>query len=340
MACYYDTTNWNEKPFFNTKGTRNKCVVTNPENNIDYYFKTSMMKEGKNYKPEFWSEIIASEIGRSLGFNVLEYNIAKHGKDVGCLSQSMISDEESLTEGVSLLTGYDNTYNPKDKASYSAYTFDFIHRALEHFQWGEHINDIIKIVIFDSLIGNSDRHQENWGFITTLNPIATIIKDINRTLISKLSLFLRKKKKNVKEIEINIELAPMQGRFAPIYDSGCCLAREKSDEDVTKLLRDSLMFDSYINRGKAEIRWGERGEKLNHFSLIKEIRKEYKQTVDNEIHRIIEVFNPNKIREIIFNIDIALPDDLKASYALSEERKELIYRLVNNRFNRLKEVLL
>ena len=85
---------------------------------------------------------------------------------------------------------------------------------------------------------------------------------------------------------------------------------------------------------------GERGEKLNHFARIKEIRKAYKETVDNEIRRIIEVFNPNNIREIIFNIDIALPDDLKASYALSEERKELIYRLIINRFNRLKEVLL
>ena len=100
------------------------------------------------------------------------------------------------------------------------------------------------------------------------------------------------------------------------------------------------MFDSYINRGKSEIRWGERGEKLNHFALIKEIRRAYKETVDNEIRRIIEVFNPNNIREIIFNIDIALPDDLKASYALSEERKELIYRLINSRFNRLKEILL
>ena len=337
MARYYDITNWSEKPFFNTKGTRNKCVVTNPENNTDYYFKTSMIKEGKNYKPEFWSEIIASEVGRFLGFNVLEYNIAKHGNDVGCLSQSMNSDEESLTEGISLLTGYDNTYNPNDKTSYSAYTFDFIRKALEYFQWGEYVDDIIKIVIFDSLIGNSDRHQENWGFVTTLNPVA---KDTNKTLISKVTFFLKKRKKDIKKIEINIEIAPMQGRFAPIYDSGCCLAREKSDEDVTKLLRDSLMFDSYVNRGKAEIRWGENGEKLNHFALIKEIRKEYKQIVDDEIRRVTEAFNTNKIREIIFNIDNTLPDELKTSYALSEERKELIYRLLNNRFNRLKEILL
>lgn len=50
MAKFYDITEWNEKPFFNTKGTRNKCVVSNPEDDCVYFFKTSMLKEGKDYK--------------------------------------------------------------------------------------------------------------------------------------------------------------------------------------------------------------------------------------------------------------------------------------------------
>lgn len=338
MARYYDTTNWSEKPFFNTKGTRSKCVVINPDNNTDYYFKTSMIKEGKNYKYEFWSEIIASEIGRALGFNVLEYNIAKHGDDVGCLSQSMNTDGQSLTEGTNILTGYDNTYTPQDKISYSAYTFDFIHKALKHYHWEESINDIIKVVIFDSIIGNSDRHQENWGFITTINP-PPLVKDTNNTLVGKLTSLLRAKKNDVNDIEKNNGLVPMQGWFAPIYDSGCCLAREKLDEDVVKLLHNTLMFESYINRGKSEIRWGEKGEKLNHFSLIKEIRKKHGGIVDAEINRVTKVFNQDNIQEIIFNIDNALPKELN-SYALTEERKELILKLICHRFIRLKEVLL
>lgn len=47
MANFYDITEWNEKPFFNTKGTRNKCVVSNPEDDSVYFFKTSMLKEGE-----------------------------------------------------------------------------------------------------------------------------------------------------------------------------------------------------------------------------------------------------------------------------------------------------
>lgn len=46
MAKFYDITEWNEKPFFNTKGTRNKCVISDPADDSVYFFKTSMLKEG------------------------------------------------------------------------------------------------------------------------------------------------------------------------------------------------------------------------------------------------------------------------------------------------------
>src|SRR5574344_900154 len=99
MAKFLDITNWNEKPYFNTKGTRNKCVVSDPKDESLYFFKTSLLKDKKDYKTEFWSEIISSEIGRYLGFNVLEYNIAKHRDELGCISKSMNTENECLTEG-------------------------------------------------------------------------------------------------------------------------------------------------------------------------------------------------------------------------------------------------
>jgi hypothetical protein len=38
MAKFYDITEWNEKPFFNTKGTRNKCVISDPADDSVYFF--------------------------------------------------------------------------------------------------------------------------------------------------------------------------------------------------------------------------------------------------------------------------------------------------------------
>lgn len=338
MAQFYDITDWNEKPFFNTKGTRNKCVVNNPLDNSDYYFKTSMMKEGKNYKSEFWSEIVASEVGRFLGFNVLEYNIARHGKDIGCISKSMNTEQECLTEGISLLTGYDNTYKPEDKSSYSTYTFQFIKSALVSYNLIENIRDIINTIIFDSLIGNSDRHQENWGFITPYKERKSL--KVKNTITDKIISRIKKLKDNLKKENQNILTLNMEGKYAPIYDSGCCLGREKSDEAIIQMLKDDCMLESFINRGKSEIRWGDKGEKLNHFELIKKIREEYKSIVDNEINRVINMFDSDKIYNIVLNIDKELPDDLKIEFGLLKERKQLICKLIEKRYLRLKGIIL
>lgn len=62
MAEFFDISNWNEKPWFGTKGSRSKSVVENPETGALCYFKTSLFKPDKDYKYEFWSEIIIDNI--------------------------------------------------------------------------------------------------------------------------------------------------------------------------------------------------------------------------------------------------------------------------------------
>jgi hypothetical protein len=54
MADFYDITSWNEKPWYQTGGTRSKVIVENPANKSDYYFKTSLKRELKDYKYEYW----------------------------------------------------------------------------------------------------------------------------------------------------------------------------------------------------------------------------------------------------------------------------------------------
>lgn len=50
--------------------------------------------------------------------------------------------------------------------------------------------------------------------------------------------------------------------------------------------------------------------------------------------------NENKIRDIIFNIDKELPNDLRKEYGLSSYRKELIFKLIKERILRLKNIIL
>lgn len=351
MANFYDISDWNERPYINTKGTRNKCIVIEPDSGAEYYFKTSICKGAMDYKPEFWSEIIASKVGQALGFIVLDYNIAKHKDEIGCLSKSMINEGECLTEGVSLLTGFDNTYRPLEKKSYSLYTFQFIYDAISCFGLSKYIDDIIRTIIFDALIGNSDRHQENWAFITP-NQEKTLTSEETKSFLFKLKGRFKNiqnfahRSSNSSKISSNSldksRILNIDGKYAPIYDSGCCLAREKSEEAVKKMLNNRIMFDSFINRGQSEIRWEGVKKKLNHFELIKYIKEEYDLVVVNTINNVIALYDEKKIRAIVYNIDNALPQEFKEDerWFLSNNRKELICRLIDERYKRLKSIIL
>ena len=240
-----------------------------PETNEEYFFKGSKETPSGEirYPTEFWSEIVSSKIGNFLGFEMLDYNIAfdkKHTQKIGCISKSMIlHSENKLTEGIQYLTGFNSKYNPeKDKKDY---TFQFIVDALTHFDLQIYIDKIIEIIIFDAIIGNSDRHQENWGVIMNYKQA---IKEINKELLKekfgfwdKLDMkfrrlmnesFIMMHRDKLKLSKTNLKLHSMitPHQFSPIYDSGCCLGREHEEDRVEKLINNSQMLEAYINKGQ------------------------------------------------------------------------------------------
>ena len=220
MVKYYDISNWEDHPYFGTGGTRDKEVVENPDDGNLYYFKTSLKKQVIDYTYEFWSEIIASEIGKALGLDILHYDVAKRGNKLGCLSKSMIDPQkEALQEGYKWLTGFEEEYDIKDK---EAYTFQIIERLLtSKFPKEGFIYNIIKIIVFDCIIGNEDRHQENWSIV------------VSNKLVDRNKLF--RKKQTVTETTYS---------FAPIYDSGSSMGRELTDERVAKMLKDNMQLEA------------------------------------------------------------------------------------------------
>ena len=316
MAKFYDISDWQELDFYNTGGTRNKAVFENPNTGELYYFKTSLKKEDRDYKYEFWSEILASEIGEELSFNTLPYDIAycknKEGEGkIGCLSKSMVdTNKEKFSEGINYLRAYDPNYDPKDEKS--SYTFNFIEKALDNSLLRGEMYHLVKTIIFDSLIGNGDRHQENWGFI---------IPNYQN-----------------EDEDFKILIESLMSSFTPIYDSGSSLGRELTDERVDLLLRDSTMLEAYINRSDSKIRW--ENKKISHFDLLKRIIEEttYKEIVEDEIKRIGEIFNTEIIDSVVDNVNVALPENLE-QYKLPENRKQLIKFFVSLRYERLMKIL-
>jgi hypothetical protein len=349
-ATFTDISYWHKNEFYSTGGTRSKYIASEPETNDEYFFKGSKETlDGEiRYPTEFWSEIVSSKIGQFLGFPMLDYDIAydsKHRQKIGCLSKSMVlSSKNKLTEGISYLTGFNSKYNPeKDKEEY---TFQFICNALKSFSLDDYIKNIIEIIVFDSIIGNSDRHQENWGILSAIEQDENIVKEQIHSAFDKIKNKIKKLSSNSSKeetkihVKINSEYVTYTYyyQFAPIYDSGCCLGREHTDEKILKMLNDSQMIDSYIRKGESEIHWEGSLKKRKHLELVTLLLKDYPDETKNYISRTKEKYKPEVIKELINNIDKNIPDDL-INFKLSETRKQLMFKLVTLRIENLIQLL-
>lgn len=350
MPLLFDKTSWNRQEWQNTGGTRNKKYVQSPQG-VNYYFKTSLYKPDKDYKYEFWSEIIAYEIGAILGFNVLKYDVAISNNQIGCLSEDMINQDKSiLNEGIRYLVAFDNTFNPSNRNQRKSYTFQLISDSLEYLGLQQFIKNVIEIIIFDAIIGNSDRHQENWATISDNTEVTSSKISSSKEYVKERSSLLDKLKglyKNstivnpsqIQEDRATLELlwGRRNVRFAPIYDNGSSLARECTDDKIHNMLNHKIEFDAYLYGGKSEIHWEQ--QKIKHIDLIRKINQKHSDTVKQVILRIKNCFDDVLIEKTVLGVDNIIPAEY-AKNKIPNERKELIVKLITLRIQSLLEEFL
>jgi hypothetical protein len=356
-TTFTDISGWHKNVHYSTGGTRSKYIALHPDMNEEYFFKGSKeTPQGEiRYPTEFWSEIVSSKIGQFLGFPMLDYNIAydsKHKQKIGCLSKSMVlNSKNKLTEGVAYLTGFNSKYIPSQHKN--DYTFQFICKALNKFYLGNYIDNIIEIIIFDCIIGNSDRHQENWGIIAYYQEIFdNIERDFKNNKVdffgkiknnfNKLlgEMLVQKHNTNYKlsksDLIAQADLAPH--KFAPIYDSGCCLGREHTNEKILKMLNDPQMIEAYVRKGESEIHWEGFFNKRKHFELVELLLEQYPIETKKYISRVKDKYKSESIKKIIENTDVNVPTNL-INFKLSETRKQLMFKLVTLRIEKLIQYL-
>jgi hypothetical protein len=343
---------WQEMKHLHSGGTRNKKILLD-ENGDLFYFKESYNNEnGKFYKYEFYSEIIASYIGEMIGLEVLQYEIAIYNTQIGCLSKSMISNiDEELIEGGKYLKAFDNSFILEDEKPKEKYTYQLILDALNHFKLTNiSQKKMIEMLLFDAIIGNSDRHQENWGYIAVNTSLSeafrelTNITDGKETMLPKWatkllrsSFFLKRlrSKEQKNEFEKTKLKLDRNLRFSPIYDSGCCLGREIEEERIIKMIQNDSQIDKYISKGMAEIHW--EGVKLSHFEMLKKLF-DMDKNLKERSKNIIEKFNINDLSNFILQIDINLPTEFN-NWEISNYRKDFIVKLLTLRKEKILQII-
>ena len=310
-ASFVDVTTWQEAQQYQTGGTREKRWLIHPTNYSYYFFKISIKKEVMDYPSEFWMEIIASKIGRLLGLEMLDYNIAKRNNMIGCISKNMVNKEGyALTELMYFLMGFQSTYNPE--SNQDKFTIQFVYDALKHYGLEKFMPKYIETLLFDCIIGNQDRHQENWGIITPTKTSQEI------------------KSKQDKNISWK------EAKVAPIYDSGSSLGREQNEDKIIQMLRDKNMMEAYINRYKPEVRLVE-GKKIRYDELVQHLLADehYNTLTRRIIDKFVNAYDKDQITYIVNHIDDNLPNEYNA-FKLTTARKEFVINLMTQRLNKLK----
>lgn len=182
---------------------------------------------------------------------------------------------DSLTEGVELIQAKYPFYNKdklKDNETGKVYSVQMIQNSLKIS--GE-MNEILQMIVFDCLIGNSDRHHSNWAEIFKME-----YRDGGFWFYCNIS---------------------------PLYDNGSSLCAYVNEENIQEILKDKMRFKALIDtKSKAMIGWDNK-RPIRHFELLQKIRENYYEETakwieivkcninDKSIDYILNEFNDNII---------------------------------------------
>ena len=155
-----------------------------------------------------------------------------------------------------------------------------------------------KVFIFDALIGNTDRHQDNWGILWHgLNPNES-------TAI-----------------------------FAPAFDNGTALGHEITEENLPNF-QDPTHVNRYINRGRHHFRWShDDPRRCGHIELITKLAQRHPELRGVMVHSLsfdIDELEAD-IRDLC-NFDVSVPLSVERSsfvLILVRERQQRLLAALN-----------
>lgn len=227
---------------------------------------------------EISSEKIAYELAKELGFECARAELAQ-GEDgtMGILNFLFTSPPKvTHTDAGAYLKTVDSSRS-------SFYTLSNIKSVLDDL--GDNLFcDFVRTMVFDALIGEQDRHEDNWGILSGNG---------NGVL-----------------------------RISPLYDNGCSLVRDFADENkIAEYESGRKNFEDYINRSKTllykELEYLVEGESMRygHFELIDRLIKSHSELVEDVLSNITSL-NDERIKSIVNRIPMQLLTECHKTYII------------------------
>jgi len=224
---------------------------------------------------EHISEKLAYELAGRLELPCARVEIGTYKSRIGSMSYLINNQDEILIEGISLINRKYPDYNADsmyDDSRHEYYSLEMILNAIKEYNLEK---DFLKIVVFDFLIGNTDRHQSNWAVLQKENDI----------------------------------------KICPIYDNGsslCCYVM--GDKVKSYLGNDIVRLNSLVDtKSKSRIRIDKYQRKEpTHYELLQYVLTQYREVVFDFAYRVQSIINEEMLVNLLSTFDdILLGSDKK-----------------------------
>lgn len=264
-------------------GRSEKIWLMNPDTNQIGLFKYKKDTTTTDHV----SECIACELAHLIGIPCAKFEIGVYNGREGSMSYN-IADHEGVTliEGIYCINKiYENFDADRllDTETKDRYSIEMIENVLKSLKL---FDEFLPVLLFDFLIGNTDRHQSNWALIME-----------NKTY-----------------------------RLSPLYDNSSSLCAYVKEEKIDQYLgNDKLLWSSLLDtKSKSLIRIANKDEKQpTHLEVIKFLYKNYYTQTIGIVEKIETLVTEKSICDILDKYEEVLTINRKMlilNYLLSKVR--------------------
>lgn len=222
------------------------------------------------------SECVAYDLACLLDIPCAKFELGTYNDREGSISYNIIKEnDEILIEGIYFITVFYPGYDSEkfiDAETGDRYSIEMIIKSIEKIV---QLDGFLKMLIFDYLIGNTDRHQSNWAIV-------------------------------LKKDEM---------KWSPLYDNSSSLCAYVKEQQIKSYLgKDKVRWLSLVDtKSKSLIRCTAEDEsRPTHLEVLKYIKDNYYEETYKFVEKIIFLMTEEKISVILKKyLETELSEDRK-----------------------------
>ncbi|WP_343207995.1 HipA domain-containing protein [Anaerolentibacter hominis] len=209
------------------------------------------------------SECISYQLATLLEIPCAKFELGMFNGRVGSMSYNIVEkSSEILIEGISLIYYKNSYYDPEkfiDTVTQRRYSIEMIVNSIKDFV---SIKDFLNMLLFDYLIGNSDRHQSNWAIISD----------------------------------------GMQMRWSPLYDNSSSLCAYVQEDQIDNYLgKDKKRWWALVDTKSRSLirRTVDEDKRPTHLEVLGYLKENYFEETSELAKQIILLLTEEKISDIL-----------------------------------------